>query len=251
VPDRAQLTGDGRDALPVTVRALDAQGRAVPLAQNEVTFAVSGGGRSIGHGNGDPNSHEDEKGATRRLFNGLAQLIVQTSYDAKDDLTINASAAGLQAASVTIPVKRVAAAPFVAQADAPLTFVRSWRIAPDGNARPDPNQKLASFDMNTWGWGSPPMRAAAGSKYHLYRASFTPRKNLADGNGLIRFASIKGKAEIWLNGALIGKKDGYAAAPLDVKLPAGAGKREINVLLEAEPGQGSGIEGYVTIEPSR
>ena len=251
VPDRAQLTGDGRDALPVTVRALDAQGRAVPLAQNEVTFAVSGGGRSIGHGNGDPNSHEDEKGATRRLFNGLAQLIVQTSYDAKDDLTINASAAGLQAASVTIPVKRVAAAPFVAQADAPLTFVRSWRIAPDGDARPDPNQKLASFDMNTWGWGSPPMRAAAGSKYHLYRASFTPRKNLADGNGLIRFASIKGKAEIWLNGALIGKKDGYAAAPLDVKLPAGAGKREINVLLEAEPGQGSGIEGYVTIEPSR
>ncbi|MEF3084024.1 beta-galactosidase, partial [Luteimonas sp. SMYT11W] len=70
VPDRAQLSGDGRDAMPITVRALDAQGRAVPLADNEVTFAVTGGGRSIGHGNGDPNSHEDEKGATRHLFNG-------------------------------------------------------------------------------------------------------------------------------------------------------------------------------------
>ncbi|MYN39888.1 DUF4982 domain-containing protein [Duganella sp. FT109W] len=251
VPDRAQLNGDGRDALPVTVRALDAQGRAVPLADNEVTFAVTGGGRSIGHGNGDPNSHEDEKGATRRLFNGLAQLIVQTNYDAKDAVMISATAPGLQAARVTIPVKPVAAEPFVAPADAPLTFVRSWRIAPDGDTRPDPNQKLASFDMNTWGWGSPPMRAAAGSKYHLYRASFTPRKNLADGTGRIRFASLKGKAEIWLNGALVGKKDSYAAAPLDVALPAGDGKREINVLIEAEAGQGGGIEGNVTIEPAR
>ncbi|NYE61514.1 beta-galactosidase [Duganella sp. 1224] len=251
VPDRAQLNGDGRDAMPLTVRALDAQGRAVPLADNQVTFAVSGGGRSIGHGNGDPNSHEDEKGATRRLFNGLAQLIVQTNYDARDAVTISATAPGLREARVTIPVKPVAAEPFVALADAPLTFVRSWRIAPDSDARPDPNQKLASFDMNTWGWGSPPMRAAAGGKYHLYRASFTPRKNLADGSGRIRFASIAGKAEIWLNGVLIGKKDSAAAAPLDVPLPAGAGKREINVLLEAEAGQGVGIEGNVTIEPAR
>jgi beta-galactosidase len=251
LPDRAQLTGDGRDALPVTVRALDAQGRAVPLADNQVTFAVTGGGRSIGHGNGDPNSHEDEKGATRRLFNGLAQLIVQTSYDAKDAVTISATAPGLQPARVSIPVKPVVAEPYVASADAPLTFVRSWRIAPDGDARPDPNQKLAAFDMNTWGWGSPPMRAAAGSKYHLYRSSFTPRKNLSDGSGVIRFAAIKGKAEIWLNGTLVGKKDGYAVAPLDVRLPAGAGKREINVLIEAEAGQGSGIEGNVTIEPAK
>jgi beta-galactosidase len=249
VPDRAQLAGDGYDAMPITVRALDAQGRAVPLADNQVTFAVTGGGRSIGHGNGDPNSHEDEKGATRRLFNGLAQLIVQTSYGSKDAITINASAAGLQAASVTIPVKQVAAIPYVEPADAPLTFVRGWRIAPDGDVRPDPNQKLASFDMNTWGWGSPPMRAAAGSKYHLYRASFTPRKNLANGTGRIRFAAIKGKAEIWLNGQLIGKKDSYASEALDVTLPAGVGKRELNVLIEAEPGQGSGIEGHVTIEP--
>ncbi|MHA4867564.1 beta-galactosidase GalA [Duganella sp. PWIR1] len=249
VPDRAQLAGDGYDALPITVRALDAQGRAVPLADNEVTFAVSGGGRSIGHGNGDPNSHEDEKGATRRLFNGLAQLIVQTNYESKDAVTITANAPGLQAARVTIPVKPVDAVPYVEPADAPLTFVRSWRIAPDGNERPDPNQKLASFDMNTWGWGSPPMRAAAGSKYHLYRASFTPRKSLADGKGRIRFAAIKGKAEIWLNGQLIGKKDSYAAAPLDVTLPAGLGKRDLNVLIEAEAGQGSGIEGHVTIEP--
>ena len=75
------------------------------------------------------------------------------------------------------------------------------------------------------------------------------RKNLADGNGLIRFGGIRGKAEVWVNGKLVGKKDTYAPAPLDLPLPAGTGKREINVIVEAEPGQGSGIEGHVTIEP--
>jgi beta-galactosidase len=248
VPDRAQLAGDGRDAMPITVRALDAQGRAVPLADAQVTFEVTGGGRSIGHGNGDPNSHEDEKGATRRLFNGLAQLIVQTNYDSKDAVTVTASAPGLAPARVAIPVTQVAAQPYVATADAPLTFVRSWRIAPEGDARPDPVQKLAGFDMNTWGWGSPPMIAKAGGKFHLYRSSFTPRKNLADGSGRIRFASIRGKAEVWLNGVLLGKKDSFAPAALNLRLPAGDGKREINVIVEAEAGQTSGIEGHVTIE---
>ncbi|HWW70181.1 MAG TPA: beta-galactosidase, partial [Duganella sp.] len=218
-------------------------------ADANVTFAVTGGGRSIGHGNGDPTSHEDEKGATRRLFNGLAQLIVQTNWDSKQAVDVVATAPGLRAAKISIPVKAVAAEPFVASADAPTTFVRSWRIAPVGDTRPDPNQKLAGFDMNTWGWGSPPLWADAGAKYHLYRSSFTPRKNLADGNGLIRFAGIRGKAEVWVDGALVGKKDGYAPAPLDLSLPAGTGKREINVIVEAEPGQGSGIEGHVTIEP--
>ena len=248
LPDRAQLDGDGRDAMPITVRALDAQGRAVPLADAQVTFEVTGGGRSIGHGNGDPNSHEDEKGPTRRLFNGLAQLIVQTNYAGKDAVTVVASAPGLRSARLAIPVRQVEAQPYVAGAEAPPTFVRGWRIAPDSEQRPDPNQKLAGFDMNTWGWGAPPMQAASG-KYHLYRASFTPRKNLADGSGRIHFASLHGKAEIWLDGALIGKKDCDAAAPLDVVLPAGSGKREINVLIEAAPGQASGIEGQVTIEP--
>jgi len=249
VPDRAQLAGDGRDAMPITVRALDAQGRAVPLADAQVTFAVTGGGRSIGHGNGDPNSHEDEKGATRRLFNGLAQLIVQTNYDSTDAISVTASAPGLAPARISIPVKATPAQPYVAQGEAPLTFVRGWRIAPDSAQRPDPNQQLASFDMNTWGWGSPPMIASAAAKYHLYRSSFTPRKNLADGSGVVRFAGIRGKAEFWLNGQLAGKKDSYALEAFELPLPAGAGKREINVIVEAEPGQASGIEGYVSITP--
>lgn len=114
VPDRAALAGDGRDAMPITVRAVDAQGRPVPTTNDEVSFEVSGAGRSIGHGNGDPNSHEDEKGKTRKLFNGLAQLIVQSGWDSSGAIAVRASAPGLKPAALDIPVKAVPAVPFVA-----------------------------------------------------------------------------------------------------------------------------------------
>ena len=59
-PDRKTLAGDGCDAMPVTVEALDAQGRPVPTANLAVAFEISGPGRIIGVGNGNPNSHEPE-----------------------------------------------------------------------------------------------------------------------------------------------------------------------------------------------
>jgi beta-galactosidase len=118
VPDRAWLAGDGRDAMPITVRAVDAQGREVPAADDEVHFEVSGAGRSLGHGNGDPNSHEDEKGPTRRLFHGLAQLIVQSDWDSEGRLKVRATAAGLKPATLPIPVRKAPPVPHVPAAGA-------------------------------------------------------------------------------------------------------------------------------------
>ena len=54
VPDRAPINADGADASLVTVSVTDAQGRVVPSASNLVRFAISGPGRIIGVGNGDP-----------------------------------------------------------------------------------------------------------------------------------------------------------------------------------------------------
>jgi beta-galactosidase len=59
-PDRTSLAADGCDAVPVTVEALDAEGRPVPLAQNKVNFTLEGAGKIIGVGNGDPNCHDPE-----------------------------------------------------------------------------------------------------------------------------------------------------------------------------------------------
>lgn len=101
VPYRDSLAGD-RDAMPVTVDAVDGKGRHVPVADDMVTFTVSGPGRIIGLGNGDPNCHEPEKGDRRSLFNGLAQIIIQATGD-PGEISITASAPGLKPATVVIP----------------------------------------------------------------------------------------------------------------------------------------------------
>jgi beta-galactosidase len=62
VADRDSLAGDGADAQPVTVEAVDAQGRIVPTADNAVTFELTGPGAIIGLNNGNPDCHESEKG---------------------------------------------------------------------------------------------------------------------------------------------------------------------------------------------
>ena len=59
-PDREAIQADGEDVSVVTVSILDAQGRTVPLAANNVTFALEGPGRIIGVGNGDPSCHEPD-----------------------------------------------------------------------------------------------------------------------------------------------------------------------------------------------
>ena len=77
--DRTEINADGEDVAVVTVELLDKDGRAVPTANNLLRFNVSGAGKLIGVGNGDPNCQESDKEPKRSLFNGLAQVILQAS----------------------------------------------------------------------------------------------------------------------------------------------------------------------------
>ena len=77
--DRTEINADGEDIAILKVEALDSQGRPVPTAGNLIRFKVSGEGALIGVGNGDPNCQESDKGPTRSLFSGLAQVIVQST----------------------------------------------------------------------------------------------------------------------------------------------------------------------------
>ncbi|HEX3364890.1 beta-galactosidase GalA [Phenylobacterium sp.] len=115
-PDRGSLAGDGRDAAPVTADAIDARGRAVPTANLAVSFEIDGG-RIIGLGNGDANSHEPEKGAARRLYNGLAQVIVQSEAGGSGVLVLRARAEGLKAAEARIAVRADRGPPSVPRPD--------------------------------------------------------------------------------------------------------------------------------------
>jgi beta-galactosidase len=59
-PDRSVINADGADVSVFTVTVTDAQGRAAPVATNLVHFELSGPGKIIGVGNGDPSCHEPD-----------------------------------------------------------------------------------------------------------------------------------------------------------------------------------------------
>jgi beta-galactosidase len=59
-PDRSTLNADGEDVSVFTVAVTDAQGRVVPVAADLIHFELSGPGKMLGVGNGDPSCHEPD-----------------------------------------------------------------------------------------------------------------------------------------------------------------------------------------------
>jgi beta-galactosidase len=110
-PDRQALSGDGCDAMPITVEVLDGMGRPVPTANTAIEFEITGPGRIIGLGNGDPLNHEPEKGTRHSLFNGLAQVIVQSQRGDAGSLVLHARAQGLKDGEVAIQISAPASLP--------------------------------------------------------------------------------------------------------------------------------------------
>jgi hypothetical protein len=92
---------------------LDGLGRSVPTANLSVEFEITGAGSIIGIGNGDPNSHEPEKGNKRSLYNGLAQIIIQSQRGGSGNLTLTASAKGLDSGTTTISIQATPPGPSV------------------------------------------------------------------------------------------------------------------------------------------
>lgn len=245
-PDRTWLAGDGHDAMPVTVSAVDAQGRVVPRSDNLVTFSVTGPGRNIGHGNGDHNCHDPEKGPTRRVFHGLAQLIVQSSVGS-GPLIIRAESPGLKPAELTLEVRSEPVRPALAAAE-PRFALNKWRVAPAQSDKPDANVEMSEADMNTW------MAISVGnlqktprSQWALYRTSFTPWQGLSEQGGTIHFDEIHGRAEFWLDGTKVAGKPSASSGSFELELPAKPGKRVLTVLLQADEAGQTGFVGSVVI----
>ena len=131
------LVLDGQDAGMVSAAIVDAQGRVVSSATNNITFGiVSGPGRIIGVGNGDPFCHEPNKASWRSAYHGLARAVIQVTentaisshkrrllrqidrdggihtaivhqavtFPRSDAIVVIASAEGLESSTVSIPV---------------------------------------------------------------------------------------------------------------------------------------------------
>jgi beta-galactosidase len=104
-PYKTTMLADGQDATVMNVSIIDREGREVPVADNLVRFSISGPGKIIGVGNGDPSSHEPDKcmdGAWQRsAFNGKCQVIVQSTRE-PGIIRFEASAHGLWSGSTDV-----------------------------------------------------------------------------------------------------------------------------------------------------
>jgi beta-galactosidase len=111
--DRQDVLADGEDVAMFAVEVQDEQGRVVPVADNDVSFRISGEGKLVGVGNGDPTSHESDKGSSRRAFSGYCMAIVQSTKTA-GKITVEATSSGLVPASVSVDSRGTALRPQVA-----------------------------------------------------------------------------------------------------------------------------------------
>jgi beta-galactosidase len=239
-PDRRVMMGDGKDAQPITVDMVDAAGRHVPIADNRVGFTIEGG-TIIGLGNGDPNDHDPERGDSRKLFAGLAQLIVRAD-EGRGPLRVTASAPGLRPAAIRIDRIGVAPRPAIARTR-PVALLSDWRRTAFSASRPDPNQIFASNDMNSLDHGRPGRLEgpAADAPWSMYRTVFTPRRRVGIEGGVVAFAQVVGRAEVWMDGKLLARKDSPEPAALIAPFGPGSGPRTLSLIVKAEAGAPSGM----------
>ncbi|HEV2340915.1 MAG TPA: beta-galactosidase GalA [Candidatus Acidoferrales bacterium] len=100
-PDRSEILANAEDVSLVAAEIVDSQGRLVPIADNKLSFAVTGPGKIIGVGNGDPSCHEPDKAIERSAFNGLAQVILQSGKQV-GAILLSVNSPGLAPAAITI-----------------------------------------------------------------------------------------------------------------------------------------------------
>ncbi len=91
------------DVLVVAAEVRDAQGEICPLADNQITFDVSGSARILGVDNGNPVSHEAVKFTNqRRSFHGLCAVFLElTAAQDSTPIQLTASAPGLKSGTCT------------------------------------------------------------------------------------------------------------------------------------------------------
>lgn len=142
-PYKTTILADGKDATVMNITVVDKEGREVPNADNMIKFTISGNGKIIGVGNGDPSSHEPDQcvdGAWQRsLFNGKCQVIVQ-SGTTSDMIHFEATAAGMSPGATDI----ITVSP---EKDALVTFDAKYELKGEA-AKSRPIDKMLGADIS-------------------------------------------------------------------------------------------------------
>ena len=102
--EEPSIISDGEDVAYVNVSIRDAKGRLVPTSSNEVVFSVEGPGEIVATDNGDETDFADFRSPRRKVFGGLAQVIVRATEGSSGVIRVKAVSPGLGEASCNVNV---------------------------------------------------------------------------------------------------------------------------------------------------
>jgi beta-galactosidase len=100
--DRPVIAADGTDLSFVTLQVSDAEGRMVPRTHNRFKLGIEGPGEIIAVGNGDPTCLDSFQSLERKVFNGLALVVVRSKKDEAGMIRLTARSENLQSANIEI-----------------------------------------------------------------------------------------------------------------------------------------------------
>lgn len=244
--DRPLMLGTGRDVQPVSVDLLDAMGRHIPTATDRVTFTIEGG-EIIGVGNGDPNDHDSELAESRKLFAGLAQVLIRAPAG-KGDMVLTAQAPGLPLARLSIRVLEADTGPQIVAYPA-AQALDEWHRAPFTPTAPDASH---AYPAREWKRLSSTRTgrledAQSTNSFTLIQSHYTPRGPVAVRGGQVVFSGVTGRAQLWIDGKLAARKDSEADGTLQADIPSGDQTHILTLALEAPAGKRVGLSKGVTV----
>lgn len=250
---KTTVKNNGMDAVAVNVSVVDADGNPVATADNLIKFEVEGG-KVLGCGNGNPNSHEIDASNERLLFNGKAQAVVLCEEGVKD-FKVMVSSEGLESAEVSFEITDAPAPETVKSEGTRNLFV--WTKSVKGFAeKPSGDMKIDDTDMNNF------------VPVNIYGTQW---QTLEDGWNLYRTkAEVSGKGkvmcnmfieeliydeyELWIDDKLVSSGVNKEPRPLpdvpypkllDVDFECEAGKTaEITILIKVNGLCRAGIRGH-------
>ncbi|MDY3031486.1 MAG: beta-galactosidase GalA [Clostridia bacterium] len=242
---RAFVYGGCQDAVAVNVYVTDKNGIRNLTASNHIRFEVSGG-RVLGVGNGDPNSHEPDKASERDLFNGLCQAIIEP-YDDAESVIVKAYSDGLESAETALEVHRSEVNRKYIPSISERTVSKWRKTAVLSDEMPDAVKPIEDYNMNmyetvTVGTGADET-FTAGEGYGLYK---TETELPEDGKHTLLLREIVGDmVYIYVNGEMVLERECKDGARIE--LPVSGGKCSVDICIFTKQGNRAGITKPVVV----
>lgn len=222
---------DCGDAIIVNV-ALKDQNGTVPLAADDMIHFEVTNGTIIGVGNGNPISHEPDVADYRKLFHGLAQVIVKPHQEG--DVVIKASTEDGITETIQIPCKKTETIPYIdpveeVTVDGWKRYYQLFDEMPDVHISRDSND-MNSFEPVIFTDEVQPELSGKLGKYAMFRTEYDFGKKKAGRR--IYFPEILGHAFIYLNGEEVARRtDAFGGSVLVDLDECVEGKNELTVII--------------------